>query len=143
MKLSSRSHNWAPSESVTHSLKVLATVHCHSNDDSIIHRILSPDTSLAPPATVHIAFTSLGKQILSILQLFFVLRKKENQVTILHLYHHTVTPLETWVCVKFIAGEYWQAAQLFEKYTKFPWDFSNDRGNVIWNTNKIYSSKRN
>lgn len=36
--------------------------------------------------------------------IFFVLRKKDNQVTILHLYHHTVTPLETWVCVKFIAG---------------------------------------
>lgn len=35
---------------------------------------------------------------------FFILRKKDNQVTILHLYHHTVTPLETWVCVKFIAG---------------------------------------
>ena len=39
-------------------------------------------------------------------QIFFVLRKKDNQVSILHLYHHTVTPLETWVCVKFIAGKY-------------------------------------
>ncbi|KAJ4442273.1 hypothetical protein ANN_12140 [Periplaneta americana] len=36
--------------------------------------------------------------------IFFVLRKKDNQVTVLHLYHHTVTPLETWICVKFIAG---------------------------------------
>lgn len=36
--------------------------------------------------------------------LFFVLRKKDNQITILHLYHHSLTPLETWICVKFIAG---------------------------------------
>ena len=37
-------------------------------------------------------------------QIFFVLRKKDNQVTFLHLYHHSLTPLETWICVKFIAG---------------------------------------
>ena len=36
--------------------------------------------------------------------MFFVLRKKESQVTFLHLYHHSLTPLETWICVKFIAG---------------------------------------
>lgn len=37
-------------------------------------------------------------------QIFFVLRKKDSQVTFLHLYHHSLTPLETWICVKFIAG---------------------------------------
>ncbi|XP_063230870.1 very long chain fatty acid elongase AAEL008004-like [Bacillus rossius redtenbacheri] len=36
--------------------------------------------------------------------IFFVLRKKNNQVSILHLYHHTLTPVETWICVKFLAG---------------------------------------
>ncbi|KYN44776.1 hypothetical protein ALC56_00771 [Trachymyrmex septentrionalis] len=36
--------------------------------------------------------------------IFFVLRKKDSQVTFLHLYHHSLTPLETWICVKFIAG---------------------------------------
>ncbi|KAM7362120.1 very long chain fatty acid elongase 7-like isoform 1-T1 [Cochliomyia hominivorax] len=36
--------------------------------------------------------------------IFFVLRKKSNQITWLHVYHHSVTPLETWVLVKFIAG---------------------------------------
>lgn len=36
--------------------------------------------------------------------LFFVLRKKDSQVTFLHLYHHSLTPLETWILVKFIAG---------------------------------------
>lgn len=36
--------------------------------------------------------------------LFFVLRKKDSQVTLLHLYHHSLTPLETWVLVKFLPG---------------------------------------
>ncbi|XP_033335532.1 very long chain fatty acid elongase AAEL008004 [Megalopta genalis] len=36
--------------------------------------------------------------------MFFTLRKKDSQVTFLHLYHHSLTPLETWICVKFIAG---------------------------------------
>ncbi|KAJ3643354.1 hypothetical protein Zmor_026071 [Zophobas morio] len=35
---------------------------------------------------------------------FFVLRKKDSQVTLLHLYHHSLTPLETWILVKFLAG---------------------------------------
>lgn len=36
---------------------------------------------------------------------FFVLRKKDSQVTFLHLYHHSLTPLETWILVKFLAGK--------------------------------------
>jgi elongation of very long chain fatty acids protein 7 len=36
---------------------------------------------------------------------FFVLRKKDSQVTLLHLYHHSLTPLETWILVKFLAGK--------------------------------------
>ncbi|GJQ85711.1 hypothetical protein Trydic_g13401 [Trypoxylus dichotomus] len=35
---------------------------------------------------------------------FFVLRKKDSQVSLLHLYHHSLTPVETWILVKFIAG---------------------------------------
>lgn len=36
--------------------------------------------------------------------IFFVLRKKDSQVSLLHLYHHSLTPLETWILVKFLAG---------------------------------------
>uniref|UniRef100_A0A8D8SNM9 Elongation of very long chain fatty acids protein n=3 Tax=Cacopsylla melanoneura TaxID=428564 RepID=A0A8D8SNM9_9HEMI len=36
--------------------------------------------------------------------IFFVMRKKDNQISLLHLYHHSLTPLETWICVKFLAG---------------------------------------
>lgn len=36
--------------------------------------------------------------------IFFVMRKKDNQISLLHLYHHSLTPIETWICVKFLAG---------------------------------------
>ncbi|XP_004924759.1 elongation of very long chain fatty acids protein 7 isoform X1 [Bombyx mori] len=35
---------------------------------------------------------------------FFVLRKKQNQVTFLHLYHHTLMPLLSWYGTKYYAG---------------------------------------
>jgi elongation of very long chain fatty acids protein 7 len=35
---------------------------------------------------------------------FFVLRKKKSQITWLHLYHHSLTPMEAWLLVKFISG---------------------------------------
>ena len=36
---------------------------------------------------------------------FFVLRKKYSQVTFLHLYHHTLMPVCSFVGVKYLAGE--------------------------------------
>ncbi|KAG6796217.1 elongation of very long chain fatty acids protein [Apis mellifera caucasica] len=35
---------------------------------------------------------------------FFVLRKKQQQVSFLHVYHHTGMILGTWVCTKFLPG---------------------------------------
>ncbi|XP_058463970.1 elongation of very long chain fatty acids protein AAEL008004 [Malaya genurostris] len=35
---------------------------------------------------------------------FFVLRKKKSQISWLHLYHHSLTPIETWILTKFLAG---------------------------------------
>jgi hypothetical protein len=37
-------------------------------------------------------------------QVFFVMRKKTNQVTFLHMYHHTMMPLCGWIGVKFLPG---------------------------------------
>ncbi|CAB0035562.1 unnamed protein product [Trichogramma brassicae] len=48
--------------------------------------------------------------------IFFVLRKKDSQVTFLHLYHHSLTPLETWVCVKFIAGGHGTLGNLINNF---------------------------
>ncbi|XP_064400005.1 very long chain fatty acid elongase 4-like [Halichondria panicea] len=35
---------------------------------------------------------------------FFILRKKSNQVTFLHVYHHVTMPLIWWIAVKWYAG---------------------------------------
>lgn len=35
---------------------------------------------------------------------FFVLRKKDNQISFLHLYHHTVMPLISWGATKYYPG---------------------------------------
>ncbi|XP_011056680.1 PREDICTED: elongation of very long chain fatty acids protein AAEL008004-like [Acromyrmex echinatior] len=35
---------------------------------------------------------------------FFVLRKKDRQITFLHLYHHSMMPICAWIGVKFFAG---------------------------------------
>ncbi|XP_058117495.1 elongation of very long chain fatty acids protein AAEL008004-like [Anopheles ziemanni] len=36
--------------------------------------------------------------------IFFVLRKKKSQISYLHLYHHSLTPIEAWILTKFLAG---------------------------------------
>ncbi len=35
---------------------------------------------------------------------FFIMRKKTNQVTFLHVYHHVTMPLIWWIAVKWYAG---------------------------------------
>ncbi|KYM83921.1 Elongation of very long chain fatty acids protein 7 [Atta colombica] len=35
---------------------------------------------------------------------FFVLRKKDRQITFLHLFHHSLMPFCAWIGVKFVAG---------------------------------------
>ncbi|KAF6198207.1 hypothetical protein GE061_007954 [Apolygus lucorum] len=37
--------------------------------------------------------------------LFFVLRKKQNQVSVLHVWHHSNMVLSTWIYLKYIRGE--------------------------------------
>lgn len=36
--------------------------------------------------------------------LFFILRKKNDQITFLHLYHHAITPISVGPCVRFVGG---------------------------------------
>lgn len=35
---------------------------------------------------------------------FFVLRKKERQISFLHMYHHTVMPMISWGATKYYPG---------------------------------------
>ena len=37
-------------------------------------------------------------------QIFFILRKKNNQVTTLHVIHHGIMPFSCWIGVKFAPG---------------------------------------
>jgi hypothetical protein len=70
---------------------------------------------------------------------FFVLRKKQNQVTFLHVYHHSITALFSWCYLKLLPGEqglligflnsivhivmysYYLIAALGPKYRKYLW----------------------
>lgn len=47
---------------------------------------------------------------------FFVLRKKQAQVTFLHVYHHSVTCLFSWGYLKYLPGKY----LFLRKVTFFP-----------------------
>ncbi|XP_028177946.1 elongation of very long chain fatty acids protein 4-like [Ostrinia furnacalis] len=39
--------------------------------------------------------------------IFFVIRKKYNQVTFLHVYHHSFMVVITWVCLKYDPSDHW------------------------------------
>ncbi|KAG5347561.1 ELOV4 protein, partial [Acromyrmex charruanus] len=70
---------------------------------------------------------------------FFVLRKKQNQITFLHVFHHTTTAVFSWCYLKFLPGEqgviigflnsivhiimysYYLIAALGPKYRKYIW----------------------
>ncbi|XP_030768348.1 elongation of very long chain fatty acids protein AAEL008004-like [Sitophilus oryzae] len=47
---------------------------------------------------------------------FFVLRKKDSQVSFLHVYHHSLTPIETWFLVRFIAGGHGTFSNLINNF---------------------------
>ncbi|XP_054166064.1 elongation of very long chain fatty acids protein 7-like [Oppia nitens] len=50
---------------------------------------------------IHVGFLCYLTRFLDLFDtIFFVLRKKYNQITFLHLYHHTLVPLIGWMCLK-------------------------------------------
>ncbi|XP_015607876.1 elongation of very long chain fatty acids protein AAEL008004 [Cephus cinctus] len=51
---------------------------------------------------VYIYFLAKISELLD--TVFFVLRKKERQITFLHMYHHTVMPLISWGATKYYPG---------------------------------------
>jgi GNS1/SUR4 family. len=52
----------------------------------------------------HLKFQILTHTFSFSLQVFFVLRKKHNQITFLHMYHHTVMPMVSWGAAKYYPG---------------------------------------
>ncbi|KAK0077012.1 hypothetical protein PV325_004561 [Microctonus aethiopoides] len=61
----------------------------------------SPE-ALRVARAVYIYFLAKLSELLD--TVFFVLRKKEKQVTFLHMYHHTVMPLVGWGATKYYPG---------------------------------------
>lgn len=54
----------------------------------------------------YIWYTMLLKMTELIETLFFALRKKNNQISFLHVYHHVTTLIASWVITKYLAGTY-------------------------------------
>lgn len=50
-------------------------------------------------------FITYSNQLNLCLQVFFVLRKKNNQITFLHVYHHGGMVLATFIYFKFLSGK--------------------------------------
>ncbi|XP_071649688.1 very long chain fatty acid elongase AAEL008004-like isoform X1 [Temnothorax longispinosus] len=100
---------------------------------------------ILPPENVRIAMLQYAwwyffAKIIELLDtVFFVLRKKQNQITFLHVYHHTIVVVVSWCYLKFLPGEqgvilgflnslvhvimysYYFIAALGPKYKKYLW----------------------
>lgn len=84
-------------------------------DPSMISMILSPRCSKAEQASVDLNLQNVlstaawwyhfAKMIELLDTVFFVLRKKQNQITFLHVYHHTMTAVVSWIYVRLLPGE--------------------------------------
>lgn len=69
----------------------------------------SVDYKSSHKATTLLTFayqTFLLKLVELVETVFFVLRKKQNQVSKLHVYHHVSTAMLAWILVKYTAGQW-------------------------------------
>jgi len=51
--------------------------------------------------------------------IFFVLRKKQNQVTFLHVYHHVGIVIGSWAAVKYLPGGHVTFLGTYKETQKF------------------------
>lgn len=72
-----------------------------------IWKCVQPDTSNSPAAMsmVHGSYATWLVKCLELIEtIFFVLRKKDNQVSVLHIYHHIGAFVLTWFFARSLAG---------------------------------------
>lgn len=50
---------------------------------------------------------------------FFVLRKKNDQITFLHVFHHGFMPISAWPCFRFVAGGHAAFVATFNSFVHF------------------------
>ncbi|KAF2901810.1 hypothetical protein ILUMI_04374 [Ignelater luminosus] len=119
---------------------------CQAFNVDNIFTLLFRHCSAAQPDRKHAALLSNGawwyffSKVVELLDtVFFVLRKKQSQVTFLHVYHHSITMFFSWGYLKFLPGEqgvvigflnsavhvvmysYYLIAALGPKYQKYLW----------------------
>ncbi|PSN54039.1 hypothetical protein C0J52_14562 [Blattella germanica] len=76
------------------------------------------------PEAINAVYGSWLYYIIKIMELldtiFFVLRKKNNQATFLHVYHHAAQVVSSWIWVRYVPGkwpwDFWWKSQLFCPY---------------------------
>ncbi|KAG7199837.1 hypothetical protein KM043_017669 [Ampulex compressa] len=60
------------------------------------------------PKALRMARVVYGYYICKLIELldtvFFVLRKKNRQISALHIYHHTLMPFAAWIGVRYVPG---------------------------------------
>ncbi|EEB15720.1 elongation of very long chain fatty acids protein, putative [Pediculus humanus corporis] len=106
---------------------------------SVCHRSIPKDGYFASELSRGAWWYFISKVVDLLDTVFFVLRKKQNQVTFLHVYHHTVTCLFSWGYLKYLPGEqgifigflnssvhvfmyaYYMIAAMGPKYVKYLW----------------------
>ncbi|XP_014610682.1 PREDICTED: elongation of very long chain fatty acids protein AAEL008004 [Polistes canadensis] len=111
----------------------------HSNGCKLQYHRLSKDGSLETTLSEAAWWYFFAKIIELVDTVFFILRKKQNQLTFLHIYHHSVTALFSWCYLKLIPGEqgiivgilnstvhiimysYYLISALGPKYKKYLW----------------------
>lgn len=84
-----------PSESSnSYSFRYLCAINPRGHDDKIARLVFTSGWYYFFAKVVELLDT-----------VFFVLRKKNNQITALHVYHHSVMAFSTWAYLKYVHGE--------------------------------------
>lgn len=68
---------------------------------------------------LNITYTTFLLKIFELIEtVFFVMRKKYNQISKLHVYHHASTVTMAFLMVKFVGGEFGQIMFRLGEYVK-------------------------
>lgn len=63
------------------------------------------DTSHSPRRAIYLGYLFFLTKLIELLDtVFFVLRKKKNQITFLHVFHHSIVPFFCWLGIKLAPG---------------------------------------
>nr|ACO11736.1 Elongation of very long chain fatty acids protein AAEL008004 [Caligus rogercresseyi] len=80
-----------------------------------------PDPSGKGMLMVQTCYICCLSKLLDLLDtVFFVLRKKDNQITFLHVFHHVSMPIYAWIEVRWVPGGHETFGPLINSFIHFP-----------------------